>query len=147
MLCSDGIHGTMPENELIKETTKNRNVGQTVDNIATQVDGKGRNKGGGHDNLTLAIIETKNHSKLKEKMSTRNKLIVIGLAALLLVSLAFNISQGIKIKKSNSNSESALKLTLERLSEQTQNDTVCITPQGDSIIISKTEKNNKTPLL
>lgn len=138
MLSSDGIHGTMLENELIKKATKNKNVGQTVDDIATFVDGEGRNKGGGHDNLTIAIIETKNHSKLKEKMSTRNKFIVISLAALLLVSLVFNISQGIKNKKQTSEPVMTMENILEHLSQQIQNDTICVSTAGDTIKILKT---------
>lgn len=93
MLCTDGIHGTMPEKELILKATKSKNVGQTVDDLATQVDGEGRRNGGGHDNLTIAIIETKHNSILKEKMSTRNKFILVGIATLLVVSCILNISQ------------------------------------------------------
>lgn len=93
MLCTDGIHGTMPEKELIEKATKSKNVGQTVDDLATQVDGKGRKNGGGHDNLTLAIIETQNNSIQKEQMSKQHKIILIGLAALLVVSCIMNITQ------------------------------------------------------
>lgn len=139
MLCSDGIHGTMPENELIKRASKNKNVGQTVDDLATQVDGEGRSKGGGHDNLTIAIIETKNHSKLKEKMSTRNKIIFIGLAALLFISLVFNISQCFKNKKRTSKSIPTTETMLEQLLGQ-KSDTLYVCPDGSEIRISKTAK-------
>lgn len=93
MLCTDGIHGTMPEPELIKRASEEKSIGQAVDNLATFVDGEGRKKGGGHDNLTLAIIETQNNSILKEKMSKQNRIILIGLAALLAASVVLNITQ------------------------------------------------------
>ena len=101
MLCTDGIHGTMPEKQLIGKASKGKNIGQVVDDIATQVDGEGRKNGGGHDNLTLAIIETQKHSKLKEKMSKRNKIILAGIAALLVASCILNITQHSRIVKTN----------------------------------------------
>ena len=98
MLCSDGIHGTMPEPELIKKVCGNKNLAQVVDGIATYVDQMGRSNGGGHDNLTLVIIRTKTKSKLKEKMSTRNRIILVTMAALLALSCVMNIRQCSKIK-------------------------------------------------
>lgn len=97
LLCSDGIHGTMPENELVRlATMRNVNLGGVVDNVATIVDGNGRKGGGGHDNLTLAIVETKINSKLKPKMSKRIKITLVALIALIIVSAALNIAQGMR---------------------------------------------------
>lgn len=94
MLCSDGIHGSMPEKELTKMVTnKSSKLGKITDDIATYVDNLGRTAGGGHDNLTLAIIETTTTSKLKPKMSKQTKIMMAGLIALLAVSLILNISQ------------------------------------------------------
>lgn len=85
MLCSDGIHGTMPETELIQKATRQGSLDQTVDDIAKFVDNQGRKNGGGHDNLTLAILETKNHSKLKEKIKNKTTIILGGIAIILAV--------------------------------------------------------------
>lgn len=94
MLCSDGIHGSMPEDELIKiASNKKRKLGVITDDIATLVDNIGRSSGGGHDNLTLAIIETKINSKRKPKMSKQTKFTILGLIALLAISVTLNISQ------------------------------------------------------
>lgn len=94
LLCSDGIHGTMPEKELIKMVAnKNGKLGAITDDIATFVDNLGRTSGGGHDNLTLAIVETKINSKLKSKMSKQTKFLIIGLIALCLISISFNFIQ------------------------------------------------------
>lgn len=95
MLCTDGIHGTMPETELIELVSdKNKPLGTVTDNIATSVDGAGRTAGGGHDNLTLAIVETMQNSKLKPQMTRQNKLIFLTLGLLLALSVALNIFQG-----------------------------------------------------
>lgn len=94
MLCSDGIHGSMPEKELTKMVTnKSSKLGKITDDIATYVDNLGRTAGGGHDNLTLAIIETTTNSKLKPKMAKQTRIIMAGLIALLVISLILNISQ------------------------------------------------------
>lgn len=94
MLCTDGIHGTMPEGELLKMlTNRSGKLGAITDDIATFVDNLGRSSGGGHDNLTLAIVETKTNSKLKSKMSKQAKFTIMGLAALVVVSVALNIAQ------------------------------------------------------
>ena len=74
LLCTDGIHGSMPENEFIKIVTNSSNsLGAITDDIATYVDNLGRSNGGSHDNLTLAIIETKVSSILKAEMSSKVK--------------------------------------------------------------------------
>lgn len=92
LLCSDGIHGTMPEKELIRlATSRKRRLGVVTDDLATIVDNTGMDTGGGHDNLTLAIVEVKKDSKLKPKMTRQTKIIMMGLVALIALSLALNI--------------------------------------------------------
>lgn len=59
LLCTDGIHGSMPEEELVALVSDNKSkLAAVTDGIATKVDGDGRLNGGYHDNLTLAILET-----------------------------------------------------------------------------------------
>lgn len=66
LLCTDGIHGAMPEDKLVKKVTRKDIVlGKLVDQIATNVDEIGRNKGGHHDNLTLIIADTLIDSEAK----------------------------------------------------------------------------------
>lgn len=94
MLCSDGIHGMMPEAELLKMVSaKNAKLGVITDNVATYVDNIGRSSGGGHDNLTIALIETKFNSKYKSEMSKQTKITLAGLIALALISIILNIVQ------------------------------------------------------
>lgn len=94
LLCSDGIHGMMPEKNLIKMVTNKKvSLGVVVDDVATFVDDEGRTNGGGHDNLTIALLELKSNSKLKVKMSKLTKIILWVLAAICAVSLSLNIVQ------------------------------------------------------
>ena len=94
VLCSDGIHGAMPEKAFIKMVAnKKGKLGSITDDIATFVDNIGRTSGGSHDNLTIAIIETKINSKLRPKMSKQTKITMLGLIALLVISAATNIMQ------------------------------------------------------
>lgn len=95
LLCSDGIHGTMPEREFIKMATKSgSSLGAITDDIATYVDNLGRSGGGEHDNLTLAIVETKVDSKLKASKSTSIKGIIIALVIIcILAVLLFFLSK------------------------------------------------------
>jgi protein phosphatase len=91
LLCTDGIHGSLPEAELIGFVAdKKQPIGVITDNIATTIDGKGRQEGGGHDNLTLAIIEPNINSKLKETMNKTAKILLIALGIVCIVSLLLN---------------------------------------------------------
>lgn len=95
MLCTDGIHGAIPEDQLLKLLAKRGPaLGAVVDDIATTIDGEGRRSGGGHDNLTLAVIQPKINSTLKPKMTSKAKIIIAALAAALCVSLVFNFCSG-----------------------------------------------------
>lgn len=97
LLCSDGIHGSMPEREFIKMVTKSGSaLGAITDDISTFVDNLGRSSGGGHDNLTIAFVETKVNSKLKAKMSNQTKLILLALALICIVCIILFILQAIK---------------------------------------------------
>lgn len=93
VLCSDGIHGTMPEPEFIKMATQSGAIGAITDNIATTVDNMGHSGGGGHDNLTIAIVETNINSKLKTKMPKKAKITILVLAIICLISIILNVVQ------------------------------------------------------
>ncbi|MBO5613760.1 MAG: serine/threonine-protein phosphatase [Prevotella sp.] len=123
LLCSDGIHGAMPEKDLIKMIAKsNGKLGVITDDIATFVDNLGRTSGGGHDNLTIAIVETKNNSKLKQKMSKQTRFLVMGLIALAVISILFNLIQ----LGSSSKGEPAVNDSIITLNDSIAKQAVCI---------------------
>lgn len=92
VLCTDGIHGSIPESQLI-EMLSNRSLslGAVTDEVATIIDGEGCNAGGGHDNLTIAIIETNKNSTLKSKMNPRLKMLFYATAVICAVSIILNV--------------------------------------------------------
>ena len=94
VLCSDGIHGSMPEKEFVKMLSNHKiALGAVLDDISTYVDNIGRSSGGNHDNLTLAIVETKINSKLRPTMSKKVKNILLLLALVCFASIVLNIVQ------------------------------------------------------
>lgn len=121
MLCSDGIHGTMPEPELLKHVANHNNLGKVVDTLATYVDNMGRSQGGGHDNLTVVIIETQTKSTMIEKMSTRNKIILTAVAALLALSIVLNITQCSRIHKLQKNMPAETEIITDTIEQTNKN--------------------------
>ncbi len=92
LLCSDGIHGTMPEANLIQKLSNRKMaLGALVDDIATGVDNQGRQEGGGHDNLTLLLIETKKNSLKETPMNKKAKISIAVLGFVCIASLILNI--------------------------------------------------------
>lgn len=102
-LCSDGVWGTMPENELRRQFYRYPQISNILDSTSMLVDEIGKEKGGHHDNHTLIIIETKNHSKYKTQMSTIHKRIMLFLLAFLAISLFVNTIAIFKQEQSGNN--------------------------------------------
>lgn len=99
LLTTDGIHGSVSEIELIEMASdKKHALGTVTDEIATTIDGLGRNEGGGHDNLTIAVIETNTNSKLRSKMNKKVKFLLGTISLICLLSLAFN---GVLLSRNN----------------------------------------------
>lgn len=93
MLCTDGIWGAMPEKELIGIAGGTKVLAGAVESLVIKVDEAGKNLGGNHDNLTVALLRTPFNSKLKQKMSTRIKYTLYTLAAICCISLLANFIQ------------------------------------------------------
>ena len=94
LLCSDGIHGTMPEKELLSMASdRKHSLGAVTDDIATFVDESGHSNGGGHDNLTIMLIETLKPSKKRPKMTKKSKILILTMCIFLIVSVIGNIVQ------------------------------------------------------
>ena len=134
LLTTDGIHGAISESELIEMASdKKHALGIVTDEIATTIDGKGRNEGGGHDNLTLAIIETKTNSKLRLKMNKKTKLLLGAVSLICLLSLAFN---GVLLGRNNSSASENEKAALIQVQDSLKQQVV----ERDSIIKSMTDE-------
>lgn len=90
ILCTDGVWGIMPHEELLTHLCSKNNPINVVNTLQAEVDRRGASTGGHHDNHTLVIIETSTNSTLKDKMSTRLKVFIATLAGLLLFSAVLN---------------------------------------------------------
>lgn len=93
MLCTDGVWGMLQEKELVKIIARTKSPGGAVESLVIRVDEHGFSNGGDHDNLTVALIETRSNSILKEKMSTRVKNIMLALSIVCCLSLIGNMVQ------------------------------------------------------
>lgn len=134
LLTTDGIHGAISETELIEMASdKKHALGTVTDEIATTIDGKGRNEGGGHDNLTLAIIETKTNSKLRSKMNKKTKLLLGAVSLICLLSLVFN---GVLLGRNNSSASENEKAALIQVQDSLKQQVL----EKDSIIKSMTDE-------
>lgn len=91
ILCTDGIWGIMPREELECRFTSQQDLSSLVSSLSQEVDQIGFSKGGNHDNHTLAVIEMNSDSILKDKMSRMQKIVLGVISVMLLISLVFNI--------------------------------------------------------
>ena len=82
MLCTDGIWGMLTEKELVQRAAQTPSLAGAVDGLVLEVDEEGRHSGNTHDNLTLAIIETKSNSIKKGKMRKKDRLLIRALLAI-----------------------------------------------------------------
>lgn len=99
MLSTDGIHGVIPEKQLISMATDSKiKLNQCVEDMAMTIDNEGIKNGGGHDNLTVAMIELSANSKMKVKMSKRIKYIFLGLLFVCFSSLTLNMCQALSVE-------------------------------------------------
>lgn len=99
VLCTDGIWGMMPEPELIKKCSENKNIDALVESVIIYVDTKGFSQGGQHDNLSLAILEPHIDSKYKEPMNKKAKRILYLLGAVCVLSVLFNVFQHLRLSR------------------------------------------------
>ena len=83
----------MPAKELVTYFTHTKSLPGSVDRISVKVDELGFAAGGGHDNHTIVLLETKINSIIKQKMSSKVKFLVYALTAICCLSLLFNIVQ------------------------------------------------------
>lgn len=91
ILCTDGFWGVMPEEEFIDLVSNPNAIEKVLESSCNTVEAVARKKGSDYDNLTAAVIEMHRDSIIKPQMNNTAKIIIAVLAALLLVSVAFNI--------------------------------------------------------
>jgi len=130
MLASDGVWGVMPEKELVKIAGKTSNVDGAIESLFIKVEEIGAENGGTHDNFTAAFVETSNNSNLKEKMSTRDRNIFMGLLVVCGFSLLLNIVQACSSRGTASAGKAKIEASARK---QMAKDSATIALYSDSI--------------
>ena len=118
MICTDGIWGMLNEKDLIRRTAKTPSLSGAVDGTVVEVDEVGRKEGNMHDNLTIAMLEMKTDSKLKEKMSKKSLIIIGILAALFVFSMLINFVLGYFLLAAPSNDKAKIEAVKEDLADK-----------------------------
>lgn len=66
IICTDGIWGMMPQGDLVKSLSRIMGINELTASLTEEIDKIGHLKGGEHDNLTLAIVDTTFDSMLQK---------------------------------------------------------------------------------
>lgn len=75
LLCTDGICGAVPENELLELMTQRGNVESVVTKMVETIDSIGKVKGAKHDNLTAALVEMETDGLFQQVDNKKDELI------------------------------------------------------------------------
>ncbi len=89
LICSDGIWGELTETEIEKQITATSELTQIVDNLINGINNKCIQKGGGHDNMTVALIEMDLQPNNYKSNKMGNKFFTILVSVFLVASLFY----------------------------------------------------------
>lgn len=78
VLCTDGVWGTMPANDLLFRLSQKSDIASLISNLSSEVDNIGFAGGGHHDNHTIMIIDIDADSSQSAK--SENKKLIFGTA-------------------------------------------------------------------
>ena len=62
VLCTDGVWGSMPQDDLVRSFCDNNAIENTAEILNLKVEQAGRDKGGHHDNYTMIMVDTESSS-------------------------------------------------------------------------------------
>lgn len=134
LLCTDGIWGAVPENELVEMVCRKTDVKTVVTHLVNKIDAIGFSIGGKHDNLTAALIEIESasaegSSKPVKHKKNRSLFYIIVLVALG-VSLVYYFSF---LKKEETKKDPFIKTKVLKVppkKDMKQADTITVKPQN-----------------
>lgn len=81
MLCTDGVCGALPENELLQLLKKEKDINKLAEKVIHEIDTLGYRQGGEHDNLTVSLVQPLSNSKLEVIIDMKTKMIIYGLSS------------------------------------------------------------------
>lgn len=91
VLCTDGFWGAVDEPTLLKMLTERGSLDDRTRTMAHEIDDIGMENGGGHDNLTVAVIDVFMDSGMRDKNFSRQTIVSMVPYLLLVISIGFNI--------------------------------------------------------
>lgn len=65
VLCTDGVWGMMPQRDLVKSLSRVMGINELTVLMTEEIDKLGQENGGGHDNLTLVVLDASFDSNSK----------------------------------------------------------------------------------
>lgn len=91
VMTTDGIHGTMPQVNLLQEfNSNNDDIAANVKSVAEKVDNIGKEKGNNYDNLTIMMVKTTGDIKEKGLKGMLDRLWSRLFATTALLTLSFS---------------------------------------------------------
>lgn len=114
ILCTDGVWGSMPAPQLLQKFNQIADSSIIVNSLQDEVDVLGVQKGGGHDNHTIAIIDLKDHSQKTNNMIKRLKGIIAALASLAVVLMLICLVSIFSDRQSAEQEEAVANLAKQR---------------------------------
>lgn len=123
LLCTDGVWNALSEKDLITRAAQTPSLAGAVDSIVLQADELGRKNGNTHDNLTLALFETKQDSITKVKMNRKAIKIIRALTFLCVVCLLAIFIMAVNLLKPNVEKEllEQSEMSLAKKNEEVKN--------------------------
>lgn len=66
VLCTDGIWGMMPQRDMVTALSRAMGIGELASLLTEEIDNIGKEKGGDHDNMTIALVDPSFDSRVKK---------------------------------------------------------------------------------
>jgi serine/threonine protein phosphatase PrpC len=91
VVCTDGIWGTLPEEKLVSAWSEMQPAATITNALIEQINTAQYAAGGGHDNMTMALVQV-NRGGFKKFSITTDRLLNFVLGLALVISLIFNFT-------------------------------------------------------
>jgi serine/threonine protein phosphatase PrpC len=138
-VCTDGIWGTMPEEKLITTLSNDQPVESITNALVQQINANQFGAGGGHDNMTLALVEI-----IGSRFAGANISPSVFLNVLLTVALAISLFYHFKRPATTENNTLKKDSTLPQEREK-QDTTITLKPVNKEPRQSKNAQQQKKP--
>ncbi len=134
LLCTDGIWGAVPENELVEMVCRKADIKTVVTQLVNKIDVIGFAKGGKHDNLTAALVEIESTSVEGSNKPIKNKKNQSLFYIIVLFALTFSlVSYFSFLRKEKTTQKPFIKtkvLKVQPKKDMKQTDTITVKPQN-----------------